>query len=98
MVPPPPGEQFDADLELCCTPSSCDAPGRVPGYTACVAVWPDSTGDAYIGGGEKGIAEEQGGKRMDGLPKCASSETTVASDHPERIAYRTAIVGHLQPL
>jgi hypothetical protein len=33
---------------------------------------------------------------MDGLGKWASSETTISSEHPERIAYRKAFVFGLQ--
>jgi hypothetical protein len=44
-------------------------PRRTPGYTAWVTVWPNLTGDAYISGGGKGIAESPV-VWMDGRTKC----------------------------
>lgn len=38
------------------------APRRTPGCMASVVVWPDLTGDAYIGGVDDGIAHSVGSR------------------------------------
>ena len=47
------------EVESCTAPG--ESPHRTPGYASPAVVCPDSTGDAYISGGGKGIAERKVG-------------------------------------